>query len=304
MQQVVFSMSERTQPKRRAPLPYYERAEPPPKMRFTPRDYEVLEAIYTYEGILADYQIQRLFFNSERRMQERMKLLWHNRYVDRLLWRQPKGKSFMVYTLFEQGIEVLASERGMMPKELGARSIMERHSLIRHDIQLNTVRITAVEDAQRLGIPVVTWVSSRSFWADHDTIRFTDSQGQPKQRGIRPDGYFVVHYQGRRIRYLLEVDMRNETHGRILDEKIHPGIAYIQSDAYKERFGLNKGWWLVVTVSQSRMETMRRRAEKVGELSKLFYFTTVEDAIRPRAFFTERIWRQPLVDEPVALFTD
>ena len=47
-----------------------------------------------------------------------------------------------------------------------------------------------------------------------------------------------------RIRYLLEIDRSTEDNPRFLREKILPGLAYIQSQAYEERFG-HRCWALV-----------------------------------------------------------
>src|SRR3989304_5023940 len=47
-------------------LPIYTRAENAPSMRLTERDRAILGAIHGFDGVLADHQIQRLFFQGKR----------------------------------------------------------------------------------------------------------------------------------------------------------------------------------------------------------------------------------------------
>ncbi|MCZ7538791.1 MAG: replication-relaxation family protein [Anaerolineae bacterium] len=285
-------------------LPHFERATEPPTMVFTPRDKDILEAIYHHEGVLADYQIERLFFDSTRRMKARMSLLYHNGYVNRLSRQQRNSYGFMAYFLDEKGIDYLASVRGVLPKDLRARAKDERTSLIRHDVKLNDVRIAVMAALENLpDVEVVEWVNSRTFWADHDTVTYQDKDGKRLRRNIRPDAYFYIVLEGRRQRrMLLELDMRTEHNKRFVDEKIRPGLAYIASEAYKDRFGANAGQWLVVTTGEERLANMKRHAEQVGNAARAFYFTTFDEATSPGAFFTQPIWQRATIEEPVALF--
>lgn len=272
-------------------------------MVLTPRDKDILEAIYQYEGVLADYQIERLFFDSTRRMKARMSLLYHNGYVNRLSRQQRNSYGFMAYFLDEKGIDHLASVRGVLPKDLRARDKDERTSLIRHDVKLNDVRIAAVAALEALpDVALIEWINSRTFWADHDTVTYPDGRGKRRRRNLRPDAYFYVVIDGRRHRrMLLELDMRTEHNKRFVDEKIRPGLAYIESDAYKDRFGANAGQWLVVTTGEERLNNMKRHAEQVGNAARAFYFTTFDEATTPGAFFTQPIWRRATSEESVTL---
>jgi len=291
-----------------ARLPHYERAKEPPPMGLTPRDKQILEAIYQFEGVLADYQLRRLFFNSDRRMKGRMSVLYHNQYVDRFTRQQQNSYGLMAYFLDEQGIEYLSSVRGILPKELNARLKDERTSLIRHDVKLNDVHIAVVEAIERLPkTELVEWINSRTFWSAYDTVTYTDGKGNKKQRHIKPDAFIHVasSTSGKLLhsRLLLELDMRTEHNPRFVEEKVRPGLAYINSETYKERFGAKSGRWLVVTTGETRVANMKRHAERVGGAAKAFYYTTFAEATEPGAFFTQPIWRRATVAEPVALFS-
>ena len=69
--------------------------------------------------------------------------------------------------------------------------------------------------------------------------------------------------------------MRTEDNPRFGEEKILPGIAYIRSEVFAQRFGYRSGRWLVVTTGERRMLNMKQQAERVGGASaRLFYRIT------------------------------
>lgn len=283
-------------------LPHFTRAKEPPKMVFTPRDKEILEAIYQCEGVLADYQLNSLFFASTRRMKARMSLLYHNGYVDRLSRQQRNSYGFMAYFLDKKGIDYLCSVRGILPTELGPRAKAERTSLIRHDVKLNDVRIAAMNAVEQLpGWTIVEWINSRAFWADNDTVTYLDENSKSKRRNVRPDGFFHVTDGSRHRRMLVELDMRTEHNARFVNEKVRPGIAYLKSKEYFTRFGISAGLWLVITTGHERLEHMKRHTETVKKGAQYFCFTTFEQAIAPGAFFTKPIWHRAMTEKPVAL---
>jgi len=84
-----------------------------------------------------------------------------------------------------------------------------------------------------------------------------------------------------------------------LREKILPGLAYIRSKVYEERFGNRSGRWLVVTTGERRLRNMRRQAER-GEAKGLFYFTTY-DKITVSTLLFSPIWHRADRDEPMPL---
>ncbi len=81
-------------------------------------------------------------------------------------------------------------------------------------------------------------------------------------RYIRPDGFFILSTSEHLIRYLLEIDRSTEDNPRFLREKILPGLAYVKSQAYGERFGHRSGRWLVVTTGERRLANMLSQAEQ------------------------------------------
>ena len=49
------------------------------------------------------------------------------------------------------------------------------------------------------------------------------------------------------IRYLFEIDRSTEDNPRFMRDKILPGLAYIKTKTYEDRFGHRGGRWLVIT---------------------------------------------------------
>ncbi|MBZ0280289.1 MAG: replication-relaxation family protein [Anaerolineae bacterium] len=289
-------------------LPHFKPAEHPPALQLTQRDGRLMETIYHYEGVLSADQIERLFFTSHRRMQARLSTLYHNRYVDRTNLQEQSALGFVAYFLAEKGIAYLCGLWGISPKELNPREKGERMSLVRHDVRLNEVRMAVMDALRQLPqSELKVWVNSRSFYADNDTIWYLDGKQRKHKRAIRPDAYFYVVSPGvetaRHSHFLLELDMRTEHNARFVDEKIRPGLAYFESEAYRNRFGVNAGRYLVVTTGETRLKNMKQQAETVGKAAERFYFTTFEAATANGAFFTQPIWWRPTHDTPVALFS-
>jgi hypothetical protein len=140
------------------------------------------------------------------------------------------------------------------------------------------------------------WIPESDFWSKPDRIEFKTATGKSKKRLIRPDGLFTIRralterpgvYE--ELAFLLEIDMGTEDNPRFAREKVRPGVAYLKSQAYKDRFGIDYGRWLVVTTSQTRLDNMKALTERVGG-GELFYFTTFDEVSKDTAL-TRSIWQ-------------
>ena len=82
---------------------------------------------------------------------------------------------------------------------------------------------------------------------------------------------------------------------------MRPGLAYLRSEAYRQRFGYGSGRWLVVTTGARRMHNLKCQAERVaGQEAKVFYFTA--EKVRPETVLTGPIWWRGGAVQPCALF--
>jgi hypothetical protein len=276
----------------------FARRPPQPKSyKFQERDGLILEAIQAYEGMLSEEQVKRLFFNPDtglRQAQRRLEFLWRDGYVKRPNWRKRAAIGQTVYFLDEKGAEYVAGLEGKSLAGFKWRK-QPRWSLVGHDLALNDFRI-AVEEAVA-NTPELTleddWIASSEFWSHPDAVEYRDLNGRKQKRQVRPDGYFWVSLAlGGRVfdyRFLVEVDLRTEDNPRIGREKILPGLAYIQSQAFERRFGKKSGQFLFVTTSERRALSMKRQTERVAEQNaRLFYFTWF-DQVNPQTVF-DHIW--------------
>jgi len=265
-------------------------------MRLTKRDILILEAVHTYDGMLGFSQIQRLFFTGKSQAEQRLKLLYQHRYLNRPDRDQRSRMPEMIYWLDKQGAEIVASLNSISVRDFSWRK-QPRWFQVAHDLAVNDFRLDMEEACgSDPDISLETWVSEREFCAHPDKIKI---KGHTKERSIRPDGYFMLYTPNHVIRYLLEIDRSTEDNPRILREKIIPGLAYIKTEAYEERFGHRSGRWLVVTTSEKRLENMLRQARR-GKAKGLFYFTTY-DQVRVDTLLHVPIWQRADRDEKVPL---
>jgi len=267
-------------------------------MRLTERDRRILEAVHAYDGLLSFSQIQRLFFTGKSQTELRLRLLYQHRYLSRPDENQRRRLSEMVYWLDKKGAETVASLNGTPLSEFVWRG-EPRWFQIEHDLAVNDFRLNLMEACQKdPQIKLETWIPEGEFWAYPDKVTYS-FQDKKMTRNIRPDGYFMLNTGEHRIRYLLEIDRSTEDNPRFHREKILPGLAYLKSQAYEERFGHRSGRWLVVTTGERRLANMLSQAERT-KTNGLFYFTTF-DKISPATLLRIPIWQRADRKEKVPL---
>lgn len=307
----------------------FQRKQNPAPMRFQKGDGEILKTMYRCDGVLARRQIKKLFWlsASPQAMRHRLSLLYHNGFLNMPDRDQRRTNPIPepVVWLGWRGILVMAKQDGIkvdepnkinenqlrkLEKQLRTHGIRwqrePRWSQLAHDIAVNDFRLT-VEHAAHYwpSISLEQWIPEGNFLVDMDTIKIGK-----RKKGIRPDGFFVlvdhlrlINNSPAKARFLLEFD--NSTHplSRFGRDKAKPGLAYIRSKAYRERFGFNSGRWLVVCKSEGRMKNLKTHTEKVlGKQACNFFFTTLEKT-KPLTVLNSAIWLRggsekliPLVD--------
>jgi hypothetical protein len=299
-------------------------------MRIQARDSEMLFALYSYDGVLARRHLKGLFWPTAtwRAMEMRLALLYRHQYLDwpsREHWRTRPVPEPICW-LGWQGALHVASELGITveyPKstretqirrlatalrEHGFHWLREpRWSQLAHDVAATDVRLT-IERAvsETPGLRLETWIPESGFRFDTDVVDVTvpshNGSSRKKKRGVRPDGYFVLVDEYRqhsglppRARFLVEVDMGTHDTGSFFAEKVLAGRAYVQSPAYRKRFGGNTGRWLVVTKGETRLRHLKGMAQGIG--ADMFWFTTLAE-ISAQNPLTGPIWRQAGEDAP------
>jgi len=303
----------------------YKRATTPPPMHFQERDGQIISAIHQYDGVLSRRQIKAMFWPkaTTQAMERRLSLLFHNCFLnwpdpdqrrtkpipEPLVWLGWRG---ILYVASRIGIEVHEPTKDgenqirLLEKNLRKSGLSwkrePRWSQLAHDIAVNDFRMI-VERAVRKwpSLTLETWLPEGEFFSKMDVISvpYTDPRGEKKSRrkGIRPDGFFILVDHLRQIknspargRFLLEFDNGNHPLNRFGRDKAVPGVQYLRSKAYKQRFGFNSGRWLVVCNSKQRLHNLKTQTEKmVGQDASIFLFTTMDQA-RPETVLNAPIW--------------
>jgi len=267
-------------------------------MRLTDRDIRILEAIHAYDGMLGFSQILRMFFTGKSQAEQRMKLLYQHRYINRPSKVERRRLPEMIYWLDSRGAEIVAS-RDSTPLKAFAWRKKPRWFQVEHDLAVNNFRLD-LEGAchATTKVELDSWTPESEFWSYPDRIEYKYND-RKMYRNVIPDGFFILETPDHFIRYLLEIDRSTEDNPRFLREKILPGLAYIESKAYKTRFGHRIGRWLVVTTSDRRMRNMQNQARS-AETKGFFYFTTY-DKINVSTLLFSPIWQRVDRDEPVPM---
>lgn len=258
-------------------------------MRFTERDKRILEAVHAYDGMLGFSQIKRKFFTGESQTKQRLKLLYHNRYLNRPNKEQRRRVPEMIYWLDKRGAELVASLESMPLSNFSWRK-QPRWFQVEHDLAVNDFRLDLEQACQEdPDIHLETWVPESEFWSFPDKVSYT-YQDRKHKRYIRPDGYFMLETPDHNIRYLLEIDRSTEDNPRFYREKILPGLAYLKTKAFEDRFGYRSGRWLVVTTGERRLKNMLRQARR-AKTKGIFYFTTYNQ-LSPETLLHTPIWKR------------
>lgn len=273
----------------------YVRAQKPTPIRLTERDKRILETIHAFDGVLSLKQIDRLFFSGHGRSQPRarMRQLFDSGYVNApnktTIHRVPAGET--VYWLSRQGAAIVAGLQGETLHRFSWRP-QPRFALLQHDLALNDVRLAVMQACQNdERLTLQRWIPESDLFAFPDTVEVPQGRRRPQKRQVRPDGFFVVTRRGDRypFAFLLEMDMATKDNPRFSREKVEPGQVYLKSEAFRRRFGLRYGRYLVVTTGERRLANMKAEAERVGAKG-LFYFTTYT-AISAETVLHRPIWQ-------------
>jgi hypothetical protein len=270
-------------------------------MQFTERDFQILQTVYRYEGVLSVDQIHRWFFGVKRRAYYRIQALVKAKCLQRLpvkdLYRVPEP----IVWLDKMGAQVLANYLGVELSELKWR-FEPRWSRVSHDLALNEAR-HMLEDAfqQSANYTLEVWHNQdeleRLFTSP---IPYLDPYGEKKEKLVKPDGYFCMRVLGEPsylMRFFVELDNNSESNRRFGRDKVAPTIHLLHSPDYQRELGGKSGQILVVTVgSETRFHNLRSEVKQAGG-ARYFLFTRSE-WLQPETVLTERIFYLAHTDRP------
>lgn len=280
-----------------------------PNFQLTPRDSEIVEAVYTYRA-LSTPQIDALFFSGQHtarqrrqpssRCQHRLKLLFHAGFLRRKEQAQvlSDGRKPLVYFLDRHGAMYLAELAGCTVPELDWDRQEHEVGLqfLDHLLLSNDIRVAVTLAARTRGYTLMDWRDERTLRRDHHTEQIAiASEGGKQQVRLVPDGFFSLETQSAKYHQFLEVDRATSTlHAghtgkRDWARKVAAYLAYFRSGAYQQRYHVRSFRILTVTTSHKRLQHLKQVTEEAGGKAR-FWFTTA-DKITGASILTEPIWQ-------------
>ena len=304
--------------------------------RFQQRDSVILKAIHDYDGVLARRHIKWLFWPDKgwRSMEKRLAKLYEADYVtwpslderkshpipEAILWLNWKGALYLAGKagiFIETPNKINENQLRTFERKLKEQGFYwlrtPRWSQLGHDLKLVDIRLGIQDSLAEIDHLVLEeYINESTFRVHTDVVSYPLQKGDgswvTRRRGVIPDGYFSVVDTNRRnqgqphkARFLLEVDMATHDNPSFGNEKVLPGLAYLKSKAYRDRFGSNAGLWLVVTTGDRRMKNLiRQTLSKARSQQHPFLFTTFA-SLNSANFFRDPIWIQSDLERPKAL---
>jgi hypothetical protein len=293
-----------------------------PRFALTPRDVEIVRAVYEYRALTTP-QIEALFFSPsadepqsprhkiDTRCQHRLSLLYHAGYLfrDEQPTKLSEGRRPLVYFLDERGAALLSDTLRVPRAQLDWRSRDNDVSwpFLEHLLATNTIRIAVTISAKANGYELLRWIDDKSLRRaeQKDYVVLRGPSGSQQRVAVVPDGYFALKVGKRIYHRFLETDL-----GTVTGQASKPGrrdwarkvaayLEYYKSGGYLRRYGAQGIRVLTVTTTDSRLHTLQSVTEASGG-RQLFLFTTFARLASADAL-TGPIWRQPHVDGLQAL---
>lgn len=201
-------------------LPRFKRAPNPPKMTLTPRDIRLLELVDQYRFI--DSQMLRALIkldypdSYEDSIKRRLAKLFHNGYlarpIEQVILRLRDAKYHYIYTLAQDGAEILARKLGQDITRLKWRIGQDEASYkqIEHMMEVSRFRACLELALAQRKEPIKLWKGDGEFTVkikfpiktEHQARLLRQRLGSTATLGIRPDSFFQLGQDF----YALEID--------------------------------------------------------------------------------------------------
>jgi hypothetical protein len=286
-----------------------------PPFRLTRRDAAVMHAIYRHRALTTP-QIETLLFPStpgqpysrKKRCQTRLKLLFHYGYLhrDEQPTRPSERKQPLVYTLDKAGIEYLAGELKLEPKQVARRSNPQLTTtsfpFLQHILMTNHLHILMLLAARQAGFAIKDWRDEQTLRETIDRVKITGPQGGVLKVAVVPDAYALVSRGRRDFHLLIEVDLKSVVLEYVREEnrdwvrKIKAYIAYYDEGIYQARYpAAGKSMRVVtVTLGEERLANLVELAEKVaGKRKRRFWFSSFERLSVAENVLSAAVWTIP-----------
>jgi len=272
-------------------LPKKKRTKKPPHFQITDRDILFIKAVMKYRFFLVDQFAWVFPKASKRGMENRLRLLYHHRYLDRILLTEVHSNK-LIYAMNEKGARLLAESDDVSRDKIPWRRHLNKISLshIKHLLAVNNVLISfdsaliKAEEKRRVDVFKV-------LVSDPDlhklTVTLKDNQGARHGASVIPDAVVGIKFnRGEFGLFFIEVDRATMSATRWQD-KIVVYHEYARSSELRKRF--KTSWFIVLTVTTSEKRILSLAERTVAFGGKRGFWYTTADRVRPDSIL-KSIW--------------
>jgi hypothetical protein len=261
-------------------LPRTKRAKKPPRIQITERDVKFLRSLLTYRFLTIEQYYWLFPDASKQKLQTRLKLMFHHKFLNRALLPVSKSANKMIYSLTEKGAQLIAEMDGIgrdeVPWSRHLNKVTPTH--INHLLTINKVLIAyraALAEAEAKGevesFKVIRAESKRNRLA----VTMRDADGRRRQASVVPDAILPIIFKGRNYGlFFIEVDRATMTTKRWQD-KVAVYREYARSPDLKKKWQANWFILLTVTTSARRIDSLASATIQAGG-KRGYWFATFE----------------------------
>jgi hypothetical protein len=300
-------------PKRRLKILERPAEDQLPPLQMTRRDFDIIHAVYKYRALTTS-QIEALLFphtpgrpySRKKRCQARLRRLFLHSWLfrDAQYAKPSQARQPLVYTLDRKGIEHLAVELDLKPKQVGKRSsprlASASYSFLQHTLLVNELQILFEVATSREGFELKEWRDEGTLRGYNDKVTITGPRDVKQTVAVIPDLYLWLSTGVRDFHNFCEVDLKtvvikyDKDEGRDWKRKVKGYIEYYDSGKYQQRYpAAGKSMRvLVVTLTEARLANIEQEAiEKVAGKRKTRFWLTTFDRLMPDTILTEPVWK-------------
>ncbi len=284
------------------PLPRYrQQGGEAPEVVLQPRDLELLRDVWQCR-FLTTTQLElvrgsdpdpKLRFVSRLTLTRRLKLLYHNRYLQRIARPLSQGSLEPAYALDTEGVRVLSREHGEVAAWVPAQ--FPRSVALGHLLGISQVRVSLVAASRQSGQVKL------ADWQHPEAVRFKAEVGAPGDRSRKatlcPNAFFSLQVAPRRLFYFLAIDQGIEPI-RTLAQLCQAYYGYWQSGGFGRDFSLPPAVGfrvLFIAPTPTRRDAIAQ-AVKLLEAGRTLFWISTEEHINPQEILLP-IWQDGATQE-------
>jgi len=271
-------------------LPKKSRAKKPPCFQITDRDILLVKAVLNYRFLTVNQFFMMFPESSKQGIQNRLRLLYHNRYLDRINLVGTQSK--LIYSLTEKGAKLLAESDGVSRDQITWQRHLNKvgDSHIKHLLSINDLIISlelSLAKAKDRGQVDIFKVLHGNPDQHRISVTLRDQSGARFDKSVIPDAILGIKFRGGEFGlFFIEVDRATMSATRWQD-KIIVYHEYARSSELRRRF--KTGWFIVLTVTTSDKRILNLAERTVAFGGKRGFWYTTADKVRPESIL-KPVW--------------